>query len=271
MEFPDDLRRYWESIGFYEKIRDLKPEDLLEKVENPDCETCPGLENCSSKGYLVAFEELDGRIYQVYSKCAKLKMEEQKMRYARNIRTSGLPRNYLDKTFENFEVGRNEKAIKRIKEYLQNKEWRDGRGLYITGTVGCGKTHLAAAIVHELARQNVYTLFVFVPDFLDEIRSTYDDKNQDEERENPFELAKISTVLILDDLGTEKVTEWANEKLLQLINYRTSNNLTTIITSNYTLQELPGRLGQRIYSRIKGACEEIIINGEDRRAKRGGK
>jgi len=270
MEFPEDLKKYLESIGFYEKIRDLKPEDLLEKEENPDCEKCSGLENCSSKGYLVAFEELDGRIYQVYIKCAKLKMEEQKIRYARNIRTSGLPKNYLDKTFDNFDVGMNEKAIKRIKEYLQNKEWRDGKGLYLTGTVGCGKTHLASAIVHELAKQNVYTLFVFVPDFLDELRSMFDDTKQDTERENPFELAKISTVLILDDLGTEKVTEWANEKLLQLINYRYNNNLATIITSNYAMQALKGRLGERIYSRVKGMCEEIVINGEDRRVKKGG-
>jgi DNA replication protein DnaC len=270
MEFPDDIKRYLESIGFYGKIRDLKPEDFLNEVENPDCDNCPGLENCSSKGYLIAFEELDGKYYQVYMKCSKLKMAEEKMRYERNIRSSGLPTNYRDKTFDNFEIGMNEKAISRIKEYLKNKEWRDGKGLYITGMVGCGKTHLAAAIVHELAKQNVYTLFVFVPDFLDELRSTYDEKNQDEEREDPFELAKRSTVLVLDDLGTEKVTEWANEKLLQLINYRWNYALATIITSNYKMKDLSERLGQRIYSRIKGMCEEIIINGEDRRSKKGG-
>jgi DNA replication protein DnaC len=270
MVFPEELRQFLENIGFYEKIKGLTPEDLMDNEEKPDCEHCPGFENCPTHGYIKVIEEVDGKTYIAYAKCSKLRMEEEKKRYERNIRTSGLPKIYLGKTFDNFDVGKNGKAIKRIKEYLQNKEWKYGKGLYLTGTVGCGKTHLAAAIVHELAKQNVYTLFIFVPDFLDEIRSAYGEKEQDEEREDPFELARESTILILDDLGTEKVTEWANEKLLQLINHRAGNNLATIITSNYTIDQIKDRLGERIASRIRGMCEELMINGEDRRSKKGG-
>jgi DNA replication protein DnaC len=268
MDFPEELKKFMEEIGLYERIKDLNINDFKEEKENPNCEQCQGLENCTTKGYLLVYEEINDKTYHYYTKCPKLKMLEEQLRYSRNIKSSGLPKLYLNKTFENFDVGKNEKAIKRIKEYLQNKEWRKGKGLYITGTVGCGKTHIASAIVHELAKENVYTLFVFVPDFLDEVRSTYDEEQEEEDREDPLELARNSSVLVLDDLGTEKVTEWAKEKLLQLINYRINNNLATIITTNLTMKELYERLGVRIYSRIKGMCEEITIWGEDRRIKK---
>jgi DNA replication protein DnaC len=266
MEFPDEMRDFLDEIGFYEKIKNLKPEDLQAENEKPNCEDCPGLEKCPTHGYLISNEEIDGKIFQVYAKCPKLKMFETQLRYSRNIRTSGLPKAYMNKTFDNYDAGINIKAIERIKQYLKNKEWRDGYGLFITGPVGCGKTHIASAIVHELAKENIYTLFVFVPDFLDEIRASYHEDEEDGyDRENPFELAKQSTVLVLDDLGTEKITEWAREKLLQLINYRMNNKLATIITTNLSMNDISERLGERIQSRLKLMCEEIKIMGKDKR------
>ena len=271
MEFPDEMREFLNNIGFYEKIKDLKPEDWQDNDDNPKCDSCPGLVRCPTKGYLITHEEIDGRIYQVYAKCPKLKMFEIQLRYSRNIRTSGLPKAYMNKTFDNFDASLNEKAIERIKEYLKNKEWRRGYGLFITGSVGCGKTHIASAIVHELAKENIYTLFVVVPDFLDEIRSSYYEDDEDYyDRENPFDLAKQSTVLVLDDLGTEKITEWAREKLLQLINYRMNYQLATIITSNLSMSDISERLGERIHSRLKAMCEEIKIVGKDRRGQERG-
>jgi DNA replication protein DnaC len=110
-----------------------------------------------------------------------------------------------------------------------------------------------------------------VPDFLDEIRASYHEDDEDDyDRESPFELAKQSTVLILDDLGTEKITEWAREKLLQLINYRMNNQLATIITTNLSLNDISERLGQRVHSRLKAMCEEIKIIGKDRRVEERG-
>ena len=269
MEFPDKMRDFLNDIGFYEKIKDLKPEDLQDKDDSPNCEKCPGLENCPTKGYLISHEEIDGKMYQVYNKCSRLKMYETQIRYSRNIRTSGLPKAYLSKTFDNYDASLNERSIERIKQYLKNKEWRNGHGLFITGPVGCGKTHIASAIVHELAKENIYTLFVFVPDFLDEIRDFYHEDDEDDyDRENPFELAKQSTVLVLDDLGTEKITEWAREKLLQLINYRMSHQLATIITTNLSLKDISERLGERIHSRIENMCEVINIIGQDRRVEK---
>ena len=109
------------------------------------------------------------------------------------------------------------------------------------------------------------------PDFLDEIRSSYYEDDEDYyDRESPFDLAKQSTVLVLDDLGTEKITEWAREKLLQLINYRMNYQLATIITSNLSMSDISERLGERIHSRLKAMCEEIKIVGKDRRGQERG-
>lgn len=229
------------------------------------CEKCKGLEECETYGYIAVEKELDGRIYEVYQKCTKREKYETELRYQKALRTSGIPKEYMNKTFDNYDAGKNKEAVQKIREYIERRLWREGRGLIIVGPVGTGKTHLASAIVHELAKQDIFVLFVFVPDFLDEIRETYDEEYDEEE--DKFELAKNARVLVLDDLGTERITEWTKEKITQLINYRYNNILPTIITTNLIGKELIDRIGERAYSRLVGVCEIIPIVGDDWRVR----
>jgi len=84
---------------------------------------------------------------------------------------------------------------------------------------------------------------------------------------NPIlEIAKIP-VLLVDDLGAERYTEWVQEQIVQLLDYRYRNNLSTIITSNLNLKELRDKVGERIYSRVVGLCKPILIYGKDFRKK----
>lgn len=242
-----------------------------ENYDNEMCKNCKGLENCSSFGYIKLEKELDGKIYEVYEKCSKRIKFETELKYQKTIRSSGLPKEYLDKTFDNFDDSENKPAIKTIKNFLEKEEWKEGKGLVIVGDTGVGKTHLASAIVHELAKRDVFVLFTYVPDLLDEIRYTYDE-DADNTADELLDLIYSAPVLILDDLGSEKPTEWAIEKITQILNYRWNNKLSTIATTNLTKDELKNRIGDRAYSRLMGRAEIIPLIGFDRRInKRGDK
>jgi len=112
------------------------------------------------------------------------------------------------------------------------------------GGYGCGKTHLAAAIANERLANGEPVLFVVVPDLLDHLRATfaptsrvtYDDR---------FESIRSTPFLILDDLGAQTTTAWAQEKLFQLFNYRYNAQLPTVITTNRELEEIDPRLRSR--------------------------
>ena len=121
--------------------------------------------------------------------------------------------------------------------------------LILKGGYGCGKTHLAAAIANHCVKRGQPVLFITVPDLLDHLRAAFAPAASDE-RTSPFgvRFSEIRTapILILDDLGTESTTSWAQEKLYQIFNYRYNAQLPTVITTNHELENIPLRLRSRI-------------------------
>ena len=116
--------------------------------------------------------------------------------------------------------------------------------LLVTGGFGVGKTHLAAAIANECVALGVPTLFLTVPDLLDSLRYTFD--SEETSFEEHFDRLRRAPLLILDDFGTHNATEWAREKLFQILNYRYINRLPLVVTSNLPLEELEGRIRSRL-------------------------
>jgi DNA replication protein DnaC len=121
--------------------------------------------------------------------------------------------------------------------------------LVFMGETGCGKTHLAAAIVNHRYEIGKAALFVVVPDFLDHLRSAFspDSKVSYDEL---FESVKTAPLLVLDDFGEHSATPWAKEKLYQLINYRYNSRLPTVITTRYSLDEIMEKFDPSISSRL---------------------
>jgi DNA replication protein DnaC len=124
----------------------------------------------------------------------------------------------------------------------------------LAGVVGCGKTHLAAAIKNERDEHGLQTLFKTAPDLLDYLRATYaPDSNVTYDR--GFDAIRNAEVLVLDDSGAHSSTPWAEEKLFQLLNHRFNGRLPTVITTNQPLDRgtaSPGGPSQelRILSRL---------------------
>lgn len=116
--------------------------------------------------------------------------------------------------------------------------------LFLMGTYGCGKTHLAAAIANEVLSNGTPVLFLTVPDLLDWLRYSYG--SQETNFEERFEEIRNMRLLVLDDLGTQNATPWAEEKLYQILNHRYINRLPTVITSNQDFIELEGRIRSRL-------------------------
>ena len=128
--------------------------------------------------------------------------------------------------------------------------------LVLVGPNGCGKTHLAAAIANARSGENERAIICPVPDLLDHLRSTFAPDSR-VTYDELFETIRTAPVLILDDLGTHSATAWAQEKLYQLINYRYTARLATVITSNLVPEKLEPRIGSRLRDHALSKVIEI--------------
>jgi DNA replication protein DnaC len=190
-------------------------------------------------------------------------------RVASLLQKSGLSKRLKGYTLGNFRVVVSNSAARarmKVDEYLENwEENREaGRGLYFCGGVGTGKTHLAVAVMQEIIRRKrVPSLFVTIPELLDNLRGAYNDPARD--LDEWMDAVKNADLLILDDLGSEKATTWVQERLFVIVNHRYREALPTIFTSNIGPEALPSQLGQRTASRIIAMCEGVELEGADYR------
>src|SRR5262249_40504121 len=139
------------------------------------------------------------------------------------------------------------------------------RGLLLMGSCGSGKTHLAVATLRGLLHKGADALFYDFRDFLDELRASY---GPDRERSEEAILHRVFTaeVLVLDEIGSEKLTDWVREIVHRVIIRRYNDERLTICTTNYLdpellgrdadpLETLEGRIGYRLRSRLYEMCD----------------
>ena len=148
-------------------------------------------------------------------------------------------------------------ACQAIKYYLDNFDQMrtEGKGLYLySAKKGSGKTRMAASIANDLIHNHdISVKFMTSPAILDEIKSSWGSKEYTERQ--ILDMLFMVPVLVVDDFGAEKATDWTNDRFYQIINERYTNNRITIFTSNMSLRNL--KYDDRITDRIKEKCLQI--------------
>lgn len=130
--------------------------------------------------------------------------------------------------------------------------------LVMLGPNGCGKTHLAAAIANRALGRGHSVFFAVVPDLIDHLRASFA-PGKEVGYDELFDQVRNAGLLVLDDLGAQAGSPWAQEKLYQVVNYRTVAGLPTVVTSDQSMAEL-GAVHQRIVARIADPHAGALVN-----------
>lgn len=189
------------------------------------------------------------------------------------LASANIPRRYQHCTIANF-TAYNESLKKAAAQASRLAEEFPAvsRGLFLEGQPGVGKTHLAVAVLRQVMQTaGVRGLFYDTRDLLRVIRGTYNASTQTTELD-VLRPVMTADLLVLDDLGAEKTSEWVEETMNLIVNTRYNERRPTIFTSNY--EDIPDetdpnsllfRIGYRMRSRLHEMCEFVVLDGADYR------
>jgi DNA replication protein DnaC len=193
---------------------------------------------------------------------------------AKLLEGARIPRRYMHCSLSKYEKNNQSqwRAVSEVTKILDNYLLgKVDRGLLIMGSVGVGKTHLSVAILRGLMDQGVQCLFYEFGNLLKEIQDSYNKISHTSELRL---LAPVyqAEVLVLDELGASKPTDWVRDTMMQIIGTRYNDKKLTIFTTNYldarraaTDETLEDRVGVRLRSRLFEMCKTVHIEGEDYR------
>jgi DNA replication protein DnaC len=178
-----------------------------------------------------------------------------------------IPRKYKDVSFDRNPVAQMPDVVVRpIRAYVRGLDDNldEGRGLWLFGEVGTGKTTLAMLVAKAALESGRSVAIYSMPRLLNEIRRTYDEGSDSNYIQLLDRLAEVD-LLHIDDVGAEKSSAWVLEQLYAIVNARYEAQRSMTITTNLENDELIEQIGNRTVSRLKEMCELLPLHGHDQR------
>jgi DNA replication protein DnaC len=226
-------------------------------------QVCP-LGVCDGSGWILGPEDV--------ARPCECRAERLNRGRSRGV-SSAIPPRYRGASFDRppvSDMARNletKKAISQVRAYVDDLDVQlaEGRGLWLFGDTGTGKTTLAMLISKAALEAGKSVAIYSLPKLLARIRRTYDSEPNGDSYLSFFERLVSVDLLHIDDLGAEKRSDWVLEQLYALVNERYESQRSMLITTNLGHLELEEQIGARTVSRLAQICEEVELRGEDRR------
>jgi DNA replication protein DnaC len=178
-----------------------------------------------------------------------------------------IPRRFRDVAFERKPViDMDAGVVRAVRGYVEDVDANldAGRGLWLMGDVGTGKTTLAMLISKATLEAGRSVAIYSLPRLLAELRKTFDEDSDRSFLELLDRLAAVD-LLHVDDLGAERTSPWVIEQLYSIVNSRYEERRSMVVTTNLQREELVEQIGERTVSRLTEMCDELPLFGHDRR------
>ncbi|MBY4604934.1 MULTISPECIES: primosomal protein DnaI [Bacillus] len=247
--------------------------------QSKKCSYCSEDEDCNNllEGYHPKLV-VNGRSIDIeYYECpVKRKLDQQKKQKSL-MKSMYIQQDLLGATFQQVDISDPSRLamFQHVTDFLKSyNETGKGKGLYLYGKFGVGKTFMLAAIANELAEKEYSSMIVYVPEFVRELKNSL----QDHSLEEKLNMVKTTPVLMLDDIGAESMTSWVRDEVIgTVLQHRMSQQLPTFFSSNFSPDELKHHFtysqrgekeevkAARLMERILYLAAPIRLDGENRR------
>jgi DNA replication protein DnaC len=228
-------------------------------LQQPAGARCP-FEECDGSGFVVDAEARTTR----ECRCRPQRIAQAKARRLSAV----IPKRYRDVSFDRPPVTLIDPLrVSEVRRYVANLQdnLAAGRGLWLTGDVGTGKTTLAM-LISKAALERGHSVAIYsLPRLLAELRKTFDESSEMKYLQLLDGLASVD-LLHVDDVGAERTSEWVLEQLYSIVNDRYEEQRALLLTTNLRPDELVEQIGERTVSRIMEICgDPLALFGHDHR------
>ncbi|AGN37472.1 primosomal protein DnaI [Bacillus paralicheniformis] len=243
------------------------------------CQDCPSLKECKNliQGYHPKLV-MNGKTIDVqYDRCPEKKAADERERQRSLIKSIYIQQDLLNATFADIDGDDPSrlKVLQLVTGFLHDyNETGKGKGIYVYGKFGVGKTFMLAAIANELAAKDHPSILVYVPEFVRELKNAIHDQSLEEK----LEMVKSTPILMLDDIGAESMSSWVRDEVLgAILQHRMSHQLPTFFSSNFDPDELKHHFtysqrgekeevkAARLMERVLYLATPVRLDGKNRR------
>lgn len=277
------FRKWWQEHPEWSQVQlkqfAIKVKQFVTEQEN--CTGCKGLHECRNimKGHRAELINYGQLLDVSYSTCSYQRKAVHETRRSKLIQSHRIPGDIMSGSFRQFEQTEDRAdAFAAVLDFCKHAQpGKNGEGIYLYGPLGAGKSFLLGAACNKLAERDIASYMVYTPEFLREMKGAIADQNVGQK----IEAFQKVPVLIFDDIGAEMISAWIRDEVIgPILQYRVTEKLPTLYTSNYNFDQLEAHLSytqrggierieelkaKRLMERIRHYTKAYHVGGKNRR------